>query len=78
MSNSENREHLKNFRNVDCVLTNHNKVQDMQANLKITNGLWFSYLAPYWLISHNTITFHEYFWRSRFSEFHSNSMQYKG
>ena len=37
LSNSENREHLKNFRNVDCVLANHNKVQDMQANLKTTN-----------------------------------------
>ena len=34
---SENREHLKNFRNVDCVLANHNKVQDTQANLKTTN-----------------------------------------
>ena len=30
-------EHLKNFRNVDCVLANHNKVQDRQANLKTTN-----------------------------------------
>ena len=37
LSNSENREHLKIFRNVDCVLANHNKVQDMQANLKTTN-----------------------------------------
>ena len=37
LSNSENREHLKNFRNVDCVLANHNKVQDTQANLKTTN-----------------------------------------
>ena len=34
--------------------------------------LWFSYLAPYWLISRNTITFHKYFWCSRFCEFHSN------
>ena len=33
--------------------------------------LWFSYLAPYWLISRNTITFHKYFWCSRFFEFHS-------
>ena len=33
--------------------------------------LWFSYLAPYWLISRNTITFHKYFWCSRFCEFHS-------
>ena len=32
-----NREHLKNFRNVDCVLANQNKVQDTQANLKIRN-----------------------------------------
>ena len=37
LSNSENREHLKIFRNVDCVLANHNKVQDRQANLKTTN-----------------------------------------
>ena len=37
LSNSENREHLKIFRNVDCVLANHNKVQDMRANLKTTN-----------------------------------------
>ena len=34
---SENREHLKIFRNVDCVLTNYNKVQDTQANLTIAN-----------------------------------------
>ena len=34
--------------------------------------LWFSYLAPYWLISRNTITFHKYFWCSRFCEFHRN------
>ena len=33
---------------------------------------WFSYHAPYWLISHNTITFHKYFWCSWFCEFHSN------
>ena len=36
LSNSENRERLKNFRNVDCVVTNHNKVQDMRANHKLT------------------------------------------
>ena len=34
--------------------------------------LRFSYLAPYWLISRNRITFHAYFWWSRFCEFHSN------
>ena len=32
-SNSENREHLKNFKNVDCVVTNHKKVPDKRANL---------------------------------------------
>ena len=37
LSNSDNREHLKNFRRVDCVLANHNKVKDTQANLKTTN-----------------------------------------
>ena len=35
--------------------------------------LRFSYLAPYWLISRNTITFNKYFWCSRFCEFHSNN-----
>ena len=39
LSNSENREHLKNFMNVDCVLASHNKVQDTQAKLKTTNLL---------------------------------------
>ena len=34
--------------------------------------LRFCYLALYWLIFRNTITFHEYFWCSRFCEFHSN------
>ena len=33
--------------------------------------LRFSCLAPYWLISRNTITFHKYIWCSRFCEFHS-------
>ena len=34
--------------------------------------LRFSYLAPYWLISRNTITSHKYFWCSRFCGCHSN------
>ena len=38
--------------------------------------LQFSYLAPYWLISRNTITFHKYFWCSRLCEFHSNTVLY--
>ena len=29
LSISENREHLKNFRTVYCVVTYHNKIQDM-------------------------------------------------
>ena len=37
LSNTENRKHLKNCRNADCVLANHNKVQDKRANLKTTN-----------------------------------------
>ena len=38
--------------------------------------LWFSYLAPYWLISRNTITFHKYFWCSQFCEFHSKRVPF--
>ena len=34
--------------------------------------LRFSYLATHWLISRSTITFHKYFWYSRFCELHSN------
>ena len=37
LSNSENHEHLKCFRSVNCVVTCHIKAQDMQANLKTTN-----------------------------------------
>ena len=33
--------------------------------------LWFRLLTPYWLSLRNTKTFHEYFWCSRFCEFHS-------
>ena len=41
-SNSENRE---NFRNVDCVLANHNKVQDMRANHKLITVAVCSFLS---------------------------------
>ena len=50
-----------------------------QANLKTTN-YWLPLLslrvdlAPYWLISRNTITFHKYFWCLRFCEFHSKNL----
>ena len=37
LSNAENDEHLRNFRNADCEVTIHNKDQDMQASLKTTN-----------------------------------------
>ena len=52
-SNSENREHVKNFRNVNCVLANHNKVKITreQTSKPETIMFRFSYLAPYWLVS---------------------------
>ena len=34
---SENPWTHENFRNVDCVVTNHNNVQDMEANLKTSD-----------------------------------------
>ena len=37
LSSPENLEHQKYFRNVYCVVINHNKVQDMQASNKITD-----------------------------------------
>ena len=46
-----------------------------QTSKPLTNEhfcLRFNYLKPYyyWLVSHNTITFHKYFWCSQFCEFH--------
>ena len=56
LSNSENHEDMKNFRNVDCVVTRHNKVQDMQEkpqNHKLITvaacSLVFSYLIGFFL-----------------------------
>ena len=37
LSSPENLKRQKYFRNVYCVVINHNKVQDMQANNTITN-----------------------------------------
>ena len=42
LSNSENYEHVKNFRNVDCVVANNNEVQNMQANLNKYHKLPFT------------------------------------
>lgn len=65
------------FWQVNCVLTNHNKVQDTRANLKTTNsvtvadwGLVFSRLMCTCFPCY-TLTFHKYFWCSRFPESHS-------
>ena len=74
LSYSENREHLKNLI-VYWPLTIKFRIRK-QTSKPQTNYhccLRFSYLVPYWLISGNTITFHKYFWCSRFCEFHSKS-----
>ena len=47
----------------------HKHTSKPQTNYRCC--LWFSFLVPYWLISGNTITFHNYFWCSQFCEFHS-------
>ena len=53
--NWENREHLKHFRNVYCVTTNHSKDQDVNKpqNHKLINilacGLVFSGLIGFFL-----------------------------
>ena len=67
----------ENYRNVDFVywpITIKFRIRK-QTSKPQTNYrccLRFSYLAPYWLISRNTITFHKYFSCSRFRDFHSN------
>ena len=66
----ENREHLKYFRNVYCVMTNHSKDQHTRTkpqNKKLISVL--SFLTPDWLFSCNTIIFQKYFYCSRFSRF---------
>ena len=72
LSNPENREHLKFFRNVDhCIkFRTHDQTSEPLTNERFC--LRFNYLKPYyyWLVSHNTITFHKYFWCSQFCEFH--------
>ena len=63
LSNSENREQLKNFRNVACALASHNKFRIRKETSKPQTNyrcrLQVSYLAPCWLISRDTITFHK-------------------
>ena len=64
----ENREHLKYFRNVYCVVTNHSKDQNTRTktqNQKLISVL--SFLTPDWLFSCNTIAFQKYLCCSRFS-----------
>ena len=54
LSNSENHECLKIFSNIDCVVTNHNKVQEVRANhenhkltIVAVCGLDFSHLIAF-------------------------------
>ena len=54
LSNSENHECLKIFSNIDCVVTNHNKVQEVRANhenhkltIAAVCGLDFSHLIGF-------------------------------
>jgi len=54
-SNSEIHEHLQYFRNDGCAMTNHNKEQDMQANLKSTDKLFPLLFAAYF--SHTKLFF---------------------
>ena len=70
LSNPENRDHLKFFRNVDhCIkFRTHDQTSKPLTNERFC--LRFNYLKPYWLVSHNTITFYKYFWCSQFCEFH--------
>ena len=66
----ENREHLKYFRNVYCVMTNHSKDQHTRTkpqNQKLISVL--SFLKPDWLFPCYIIAFQKYFCCSRFSRF---------
>ena len=69
MSNSENREHLKmsGMLIVYWPITMKFRIrkQTSKPQTYYRCCLRFSYLSTYWLISCNTITFHKYFWCSR-------------
>ena len=78
LSNSENREHLKKISGMLTVywpITIKFRIRKQtskpQTNYRFCLG--FSFLTPYWLFPLNTMTFHKYFWCSRFCEFHSKS-----
>ena len=64
---------MKNFRNIDCVVINHNNVRTCEQTSKPQTNyrccLRLSYLMPYWVFPCNALTFHKYFWCSRFYEF---------
>ena len=47
--------------------------QTLKPQINYRCCLRFNYLAAYWIISRNTITFHKYFWCSQFCEFHSKT-----
>ena len=75
LSNSENREHLKisGMLIVYWPITIKFRIrkQTSKPQTNYSCCLRFSFLTPYWLFPLNTITFHKYFWCSRFCEFHS-------
>lgn len=56
LSNSEDREHLKNSRNVDCVpglITIKFRIREQSSKPQTNYCRYCRYLAPRWLISRN-------------------------
>ena len=49
------------------------RTRKQTSNHKLITVVVCSFVLPYWRISRNTITFHKYFWCSRFCEFHSKN-----
>ena len=72
MARKASREHWKYLRNV-VLWPITEKIRTCELATKPQTNwcscLWFSFLAPDWLFSCNTVTFQNYFWCSQFSRF---------
>lgn len=65
LSNSENHEYMKDFWNIYCFVTIHNRDQNIQNQKLITVVICrLVHLLPDWLFPFNTMTLQKYFWSS--------------
>ena len=68
-----NTEKISGMLIVHWSITIKFRTRKQTSNHKLITVVVCSFVLPYWRISRNTITFHKYFWCSRFCEFHSKN-----